>query len=128
MLCNGKKQKSPEIRSDLDLAPSRFTLLHNIRYGILFSTICAYTLVDYSVYYSRRASLFHTEDSLSLSICHGETAMLSHLLPTCQCLLLLMAGLRSTFALSSLDEYIPERIIFIHRHIYSLKSASSSAQ
>ena len=34
MLCNGKKQKSPETRSGLGLAPSRFTSLHNIRYGI----------------------------------------------------------------------------------------------
>src|SRR6266568_129696 len=39
MLCNGKKQKSPETRSGLGLAPSRFTSLHNIRYGILHRSL-----------------------------------------------------------------------------------------
>jgi hypothetical protein len=34
LLCNGKKQKSQETRSGLDLAPSRFISLHHIRDGI----------------------------------------------------------------------------------------------
>jgi hypothetical protein len=34
ILCNGTEQKSPEARPEQGLAPSHFTPLHKIRYGI----------------------------------------------------------------------------------------------
>src|SRR3989442_62336 len=39
ILCNGTKQKSSETRSGLALMSSRFTPLHKIRYGIIFSKL-----------------------------------------------------------------------------------------
>ncbi len=39
ILCNGTQQKSQEARPGLSLAPSRYTSLHNIRYGIQVSVV-----------------------------------------------------------------------------------------
>ena len=51
-LCNGTEQKSPEVRSELNLTPSRFTPLHKFWYGIVTATALLLDASDASELYS----------------------------------------------------------------------------